>query len=253
MIESIFEQWLTRVGQNMSAGQAISIERDKVPFGVETVDEIEKQKLDAKKIHLKRKKALNDALDKGHVCFLMYGGVSVGRDIMDKFVDGRLKIGNDQGKRRMLRIVKSVLSKDPHEDDFVFICIPAYVKLVKTLVAEESAEACEDATNNEEAMADPIMRRIIEEAKESLSDYEVELDTDYLDKLSGEALRLFVNENHDSIKEMEGYLFGGEFALKFVESMLGNQLVVMGDDGRAYQRDCFAHTSAKVAERLLYL
>ena len=91
------------------------------------------------------------------------------------------------------------------------------------------------------------------DAKTSLSDYEVELDTGYLDKLSGDSLNLFIQENKASIKEMDGYLFGGEYALSFVESMLGNQLVVTGDDGRSYQRDCFAHTLSKVAERLRYL
>jgi hypothetical protein len=253
MIESIFEKWLINIGQKMSEGHGINIERDKVPFGVETVDDIEREKQLQARQRNKRKQALRSAIKEGRICFLMYGGVTISKDIMDKFVDGRLKIGNEQGQRRMKRIVKSTLSNDPQEGDYAFICIPAYVKLVPPQMADEGSEAYEAALENAEAMENPMVQAIMADAKTSLSDYEVELDTSYLDKLSGDSLNLFIQENKASIKEMDGYLFGGEYALSFVESMLGNQLVVTGDDGRSYQRDCFAHTLRKVAERLRYL
>lgn len=255
MIESIFEQWLHRIGRKMADGGGISLKEDRVPFGVETVDDLERERQLTIRQKNNRKKALRSAIKDGRVCFLMYGGVTISKDIMSKFgEDGRLQIGNEQGQRRMKRIVKSMLSNDPKEGDYAFICVPAYVKLVPPTEAHEMAsDAVDEAVSNEELAQNAEVQKIIEAAKASLSDYEVELDTSYLDDLSGDSLASFIQSNKDSIKEMDGFLFGGENILTFVESMLGNQLVVEGDDGKSYQRDCFAHTLTRVAERLRFL
>ena len=250
---SVFERWLTNIGQKMSEGGSIDLEKDKVPFGVETVDEEERERQKLARVRLKRKQALRSAIDHGRICFLLYGGVTVNKDIKDKFVDGRLQIGNETGQRRMRRFAKSALSNDPKEGDYVFISIPAFVKLVPLGNAEEASAAYEEALKNTEAMEDPMVQEIMAQAQASMTEYGVELDVGYLDALSGDSLNQFIQDNKASIKEMDGYLFGGEDMLTFVETMLGDQLIVQGEDGKAYQRDCFAHTLTKVAQRLRYL
>lgn len=255
MIESIFEKWLDNIGRKMASGGGINLEQDRVPFGVETIDDLERERQFAMNQKRKRKMALRSAIKESRVCFLMYGGVSISKDIMSKFdEDGRLQIGNEQGQRRMKRIVKSMLSNDPTDGDYVFICVPAFVKLVPPSdVLETASESYDKVASNEELTANDEVQKILADAKASLTNYEVELDTEYLDKLSGSELNDFIQANKESIKEMDGFLFGGEEILSFVEKMLGDQLVVQGDDGKSYQRDCFAHTLTRVAERLRFL
>lgn len=252
MIKTIFEQWLDGIVANLNKGIGINIERDKVPVGVETIDELERERANAAREKAARTKALRKAIYDGRVCFLMYGGVDVSKVSLDKYEDGRLKIGNEKGLRRLARNIKALLTKDAGENDYAFICIPAYVKL--TLPAKETAEAkelAEDVANNEELMSDDLVASIVADAKESVPDYDIVLDTDYLDKLQGKELLDFIKANAEKV---DGYLFGGEAILSYVETMFGEELTSEPDEnGNRFQRDCFAHNLTKVSERLKFI
>ena len=255
MIESIFEKWLNNISKKMASGGAINIAEDKVPFGVETVDDLERERQLQIKQRNKRKIALRNAIKDGRICFLMYGGIKVKGDMLSQFdEEHRLRIGDDKGRRRLKRLIKSALSNDPQEGDYAFVSVPAYVKLVPPAECMQVASEEIEKVSADESLADnEMVQQVLAEAKASLRDYEIELDTDYLEALTGDALSEFIHANKDDIKEMDGCLFGGEDVLTYVESMLGSDLVVIGDDGKSYQRDCFAYTLTRVAERLRYL
>jgi hypothetical protein len=85
----------------------------------------------------------------------------------------------------------------------------------------------------------------------AVPDYDIVLDTDYLDKLQGKELLDFIKANAEKV---DGYLFGGEAILSYVETMFGEELTSEPDDnGNRFQRDCFAHNLTKVSERLKFI
>lgn len=156
MIKTIFELWLDKISAKMSAGEGIDIAKDKVPFGVETVDEIEKARLEEKKQRQIRAQALRDCINSGRICFLLYGGLD-GKSMCEALGnEQRCCVANERGQRRMERLVRSMLSNEPKEADYAFIPIPAYAIRVGDGIA---------------------------------------LDTEYLSKLKGKELEDFIKAN----------------------------------------------------------
>jgi len=81
-------------------------------------------------------------------------------------------------------------------------------------------------------------------------DCDIEIATDYLEDLKGKDLYDFIRKNR---VDTHGYIFGSESVLKYVESVLGTDLVVTDEKGNMQMHDCFAYTLSKVKARLRYI